>query len=245
MEEVRYPYHSPGAGLVLDGLDLAKWSMRKILGANRQNPRLPDVLKRRVLASYAQRYKLRTFVESGTYLGGTVAFMRKYCGQLYSVEYQPHLAKAAQRRFFGNPAIHIFHGNGSHWIPRIVAEVHEPALFWLDGHFAAGTAQPGEIACPTLAEISAALADPRYPHVLLIDDANEFQGDGGYPTIEALQQSIASIKTDVSIEVRDNIVRITPKPVEKQYEQASESCPSEERSSHPPHFFITFGDRSR
>jgi hypothetical protein len=223
MEEVRYPYHSPRRGLVLDALDLAKWSMRKVLGVNRQNPRLPDILKRRVLARYARRYKLRTFVESGTYLGGTVAFMRKYCGQLYSVEYQPHLAKAAQERFVGDPAIHIFHGDGSHWIPRIVPELRESALFWLDGHFAAGTARSGEVACPTLAEISVALADTRYPHVLLIDDASEFQGDGGYPTIDALQESIRSIRTDVAVEVRNNIVRVTHKQAKKLHEQASES----------------------
>jgi hypothetical protein len=221
MEEVRYPYHSPGTGLMLDGLDLAKWSMRKILGVNRENPRLPDILKRRAISSYARRYKLGTFVESGTYLGGTVAFMREYCDQLYSVEYQPHLAKAAQERFAHDPAIHIFHGDGSHWIPRIVAELREPALFWLDGHFAAGTARAGEVACPTLAEISAALADTRYPHVLLIDDAHEFKGDDGYPTLDALQQSIHSIRPNVAIEVRNNIVRVTHKQAEKLYEQAS------------------------
>jgi hypothetical protein len=208
MEEVRYPYHSPGTGALLDGLDLVKWSARKVLGLNRQNP--PDILKRRVLASYAQRYKLRTFVESGTYLGGTVAFMRRYCGQLYSVEYQPHLAKAAQERFAGDPAIHILQGDGAHWIPRIVEELREPALFWLDGHFARGTARAGEVACPTLAEISVVIADNRYPHVLLIDDASEFKGDGGYPTIEALQHSIRSTRVGVAIEVRDNIVRVTP-----------------------------------
>ena len=215
MEEVRYPYHSPGTGLLLDGLDFAKWSVRKILGLNRRYPRLPDILKRRVLASYALRYRLRTFVESGTYLGGTLAYMRRYCDQSYSVEYQPHLAKAAQERFVGDPTIHIFHGDGSHWIPLIVAQLHESALFWLDGHFASGTTRAGEVACPTVAEILAALADTRYPHVLLIDDAYDFNGNGGYPTLDALQRSIHSIRADVVVEVRDNIVRVIPESPKK------------------------------
>jgi len=209
MEEVRYPYHSPGASFMLDVWDLAKWCVRKICGVNRQQTRLPDILKRRVIASYAQRYKLKTFVESGTYLGGTVAFMRRYCRRVYSVEFQPHLAKAAQERFAGDPAIRIFHGDGSKWMLRIVAELQEPTLFWLDGHFAAGTARDGEIACPTLQEISAALADTRYAHVLLVDDARDFKGEGGYPTLAALQGFVRSARTNVTVEVKNDIVRIT------------------------------------
>jgi hypothetical protein len=130
---------------------------------------------------------------------------------VYSVEFQAHLAKAAQERFANDPAIRILQGNGSIWMPQIVAELQEPALFWLDGHFAVGTARDGEVACPTLHEISAALADTRYPHVLLVDDAREFKGDGGYPTLDALQQFIRSVRPDVAIEMRNDIVRVTQK----------------------------------
>jgi len=211
VEEVRYPYYSRGTTLALDALEVAKWSLRRILDENPHRARLPNVLKRRVIASYAQRYKLKTFVESGTYLGGTVAFMRRHCPRVYSVEFQAHLAKAAQQRFAHDPAIRILQGDGSIWMPQIVAELQEPALFWLDGHFAAGTARDGEVACPTLQEISPVLSDTRYPHVLLVDDAREFKGDGGYPTLGALQQFIRSTKPDVAIEVKNDIVRVTHK----------------------------------
>lgn len=211
MDEVRYPYHSSGATAVLDTLELAKWSLRRIWDVNPHQTRLPTILKRRVIASYAHRYKLRTFVESGTYLGATVAFMRRYCPHVYSIEFQPHLAEAAQKRFAHDPAIRILQGDGSNRMPQIVAELQEPALFWLDGHFAAGTARDGEVACPTLQEISAALGDTRYSHVLLVDDAREFKGKGGYPTLDALQQFIRSARPDVAIEVRNDIVRVTRK----------------------------------
>jgi hypothetical protein len=210
MEEVRYPYHSTPAATLLDALDAAKWSARKILRIPGREARIPDIFKRRVIASYAQRYRLHTFVESGTYLGRTVAFMRKYCRQLYSVEFQDHLAQAAQERFAGDPAIRIFHGSGATWMPRIVAELRESALFWLDGHFASGTTREGEVACPTLQEISAALADSRFDHVILIDDAREFRGTAGYPTLAAMEQFIRSARPDVAVEVRDDIVRVVP-----------------------------------
>jgi hypothetical protein len=221
MEEIRFPYHSPHADFLLDVLDLAKWPARKIWGENRH--RLPTLLKRRVIASYARRYKLGTFVESGTYLGGTVAFMRRYCGQVYSVEFQPHLAKAAQERFARDRSIRIFHGDGSQWMPRIIAELREPALFWLDGHFEPGTARDGELACPTWQEMSAALADARFSHILLVDDARDFNGRGGYPTLEALEQFIHSVRADVALEVRHDILRVTPKQTGKTRGRANPS----------------------
>ena len=207
-EIVRYPYHSPYANIALDALELVKWSMRKVLPPNRRRSQLPDILKRRVIASYAQHYNLSAFVESGTYLGGTVAFMRKHCHRLYSIEFQPHLAKAAQERFTNDSAIQIFQGSGAIWMPRIVAGLREPALFWLDGHFAAGTAKDGEVACPTMEEISAVLADSRYRHVVLVDDAREFRGEGGYPTLDELRRFILTARPDATIDVRDDIVRV-------------------------------------
>jgi hypothetical protein len=208
MEEVRYPYYSRREAAVLDTFEFAKWSLRRIWDVNPHQTRLPSILKRRVIASYARRYKLRTFVESGTYLGETVAYVRKYCHRVYSVEVQPHLAKAARERFAHDSGICIVHGNGADCIARIVGELSEPALFWLDGHFAAGTAREDEVACPTLQELAAALADTRYSHVLLIDDAREFMGKGGYPTLDALQQFIRSARPDVTIEVKNDIVRV-------------------------------------
>jgi hypothetical protein len=207
-EEVRYAYRSPSIAAFFDALEIAKWSARRVL--YRQEKRLPDTFKRRVIASYARRYNLQTFVESGTYLGRTVAFMKRYCRHVYSIEFQDHLARAAQARFAADPGIQIFHGSGATWIPRIVANLREPALFWLDGHFAAGTAHDGEVACPTLDELSAVLADSRYNHVILIDDAREFRGIDGYPTLEAVQQFIRSSRSDVAIEVNNDIVRVIP-----------------------------------
>src|SRR5216684_6698837 len=123
MEEVRYPYYSRGTTLALDALEVAKWSLRRILDENPHRARLPNVLKRRVIASYARRYKLRTFVESGTYLGGTVAFMRRFCSRVYSIELQAHLAMAAQQRFGHDPAICILQGDSSICMPQVVADL--------------------------------------------------------------------------------------------------------------------------
>jgi hypothetical protein len=209
-EEIRYPYYSPRSGSFADTFDLAKWSVGRMLHITRRKDRLPNILKRHQLAKYAQRYGLRSFVESGTYLGGTVAFMNRYCERIHSIEFQPHLAAAARRRFASNPRVKIYEGSGAQWMPAIVKELTEPALFWLDGHFASGTAHDGEDACPTAVELAAVLADARYEHVILIDDACEFRGDGGYPSIEVLQNLVGSRKPGALFEIKNDLIRITP-----------------------------------
>jgi hypothetical protein len=209
-QEIRYPYYSPRAGSFADTVDLAKWSVGKMLRITRRKDRLPSILKRHQLAKYAQRYGLRCFVESGTYLGGTVAFMTRYCERLHSIEFQPHLAAAARQRFASNPRVNIYEGSGAAWMPRIVKEMAEPALFWLDGHFASGTARDGEDACPTLIELTAVIADERHDHVILIDDACEFRGDGGYPSLDAMRDLVRSHKPNAVFEIENDVIRITP-----------------------------------
>lgn len=172
MEQVRYATHSELQRTVLDAANLVKWLVRFC------PPRLPDILKRRVVASYATRFHLDVFVESGTYLGATVEYLSRYCSSIYSVEYQERLYRRAVQRFSHRSNIRILHGSGSDMMPIIVKGLDRPALFWLDGHFASGTTAADEAACPTLAELRAILLH-RGDHVILIDDADEFRGQGG------------------------------------------------------------------
>ena len=202
METVRYPTRNELQRALSDAASLAKWLVRFC------PPRLPDILKRRTVADFAIRFQLDTFVESGTYLGATVEYLSRYCKFIYSVEYQERLYKRAVERFAARPSIRILHGSGSDLMPLILQEIDRPALFWLDGHFAPGTTTSQEIACPTLAELREILLH-RDDHVILIDDADEFNGQAGYPTIGEIEQLVHTLQPAMNVAVRRNIVRIT------------------------------------
>ena len=45
-------------------------------------------------------------------------------------------------------------------------------------------------------------------HVILIDDANWFNGSGGYPTLDELRQRVTREYPGREMEVKDNIIRI-------------------------------------
>jgi hypothetical protein len=51
--------------------------------------------------------------------------------------------------------------------------------------------------------------------VILIDDARDFTGRGGYPTAEALRQHILASAPDSRVDIRDDIIRwVTSAPMD-------------------------------
>ncbi len=57
-----------------------------------------------------------------------------------------------------------------------------------------------------------AILDDRIPdHVILMDDADGVNGQGGSPTLEELVASIHANYPDRQVEVASNIIRITPR----------------------------------
>lgn len=214
--KVRYPYRTKLQRQLVDVVELGKWSLR-LFPARR-----PDILKRRIVSSYAQRYGLDIFVESGTYLGATVEHLSGFCSVIYSVECQERLWRRAAEHFSQRPNIHILHGSGADLMPSILDKFDQPALFWLDGHFASGTTRSGEVACPTRTELGAILRH-RSDHVILIDDADEFHGKAGYPSLDEIRKDALEAWPKSDLTVIHNIVRIVGEPSRDQ-EMSRKSC---------------------
>lgn len=126
---------------------------------------------------------------------------------LYSIEIVDFIHELAKNRFKNNPKIKLLLGDSSTKLPELVAQLKEPALFWLDGHFSGGDTGFGETGCPIYAEIDTIFNSP-YQHVLLIDDARCFIGEVGYPPLEEFKQTILRKKLNASFEVKDDIIRI-------------------------------------
>jgi hypothetical protein len=89
------------------------------------------------------------FVESGTFLGGTVEYFLPHARRIVSVEIEPHLYEAAQRRFNASPSVELVLGDALEEIPRVLGAVSEPPLVYLDGHFTGGVnKEPGRFVEP-------------------------------------------------------------------------------------------------
>jgi len=90
----------------------------------------------------------------------------------------------AKKRFKDERHIIILQGDSGNILPIVLKDINEPVIFWLDGHYSGGITAKGNKVCPIFEEIDAIFSGKKYNHILLIDDARDFNGYVDYPTIE-------------------------------------------------------------
>jgi hypothetical protein len=165
-------------------------------------------VKHRALQHYAMRFKLHTLIETGTFHGHMIASTKNLFSSIYSIELDAGNYYAARTRFAEYPHIHLIHGDSAQMLPRLLSEISSPCIFWLDAHYSgAGTAR-GDVSTPILSELGCILSHTITGHVVLIDDACDFNGTEDYPTIDEVRRFVAAYRPEARIEVKDNIIRI-------------------------------------
>src|SRR5712691_4218392 len=98
----------------------------------------PHSFKIMVLRSYLNRFSLEQFVETGTYLGDTLDNIAALGIQCTSIELSRELHEAACARFRWRKNVRLVQGDSAQKLPELLAQINNPTLFWLDGHYSAG-----------------------------------------------------------------------------------------------------------
>ena len=169
---------------------------------------VPDVVKQRTVKEYAKIFSVETFIETGTYLGDMVNAVMDTFNKIYSIELDKTLYEQAKKKFSKHHNISIIHGDSSKVLPVILANISGPCLFWLDGHYSGGITAKGDFNTPIMQELNCILDHTIRGHVILIDDAREFNGYNDYPTIEELKKRIFKKYPDWKFDIKDDIIRI-------------------------------------
>jgi hypothetical protein len=167
----------------------------------------PHIVKQAILLRYQQQRRFRTFVETGTFTGEMVAAMRPHFERLISIEMAPALYEAAVRRFAGDARVQLRLGDSGSVLPEVLAALDHPAFFWLDGHYMGSGTARADLDSPVRAELAALLRHAVRGHLVLIDDARLFTGEGGYPTLDALRGWIERERPGTRVEVGADIIR--------------------------------------
>jgi hypothetical protein len=169
--------------------------------------RSPHLLKQIVVRRYGFSYDLKTLVETGTYYGEMVAAMKNNFDHIYSIEFVPELAQRAMRKFAPYKHIRIFCGDSRVVMPEVLAMLTGPALFWLDaGYYGWVGIRTNEQRLS--AELEMILKHP-HPHIILLDDARGLTGRDGIPSVDDVKNYVESKFPERSVEVLDDIMRIT------------------------------------
>jgi len=169
----------------------------------------PHIVKQMAIEEYLRKFHTEILVETGTYLGDMVEAQRDHFKKIYSIELSKKLFNRAQKRFKKNLHIKILHGDSGIVLNKLMNEIDKPALFWLDGHYSEGITAKGEKECPVPEELKAILKSS-LPHIILIDDAQLFNGTHDYPTVEQIEEIIRSNNRKYLVEIKDDIIRLTP-----------------------------------
>lgn len=171
----------------------------------------PHIVKQRAIRKTRKKFNARIFIESGTYLGDMVYAMRKDFQTIYSIELSDYYYKKALNRFKKNKNIKLIKGDSGMEIRKILKKVKEPVIFWLDGHYSGGKTNKGKFNTPIVRELNSIVDHKIKNHVILIDDAREFIGQNDYPTINSLKKIIKKRISNYTLDVEDDIIRISPK----------------------------------
>jgi hypothetical protein len=172
--------------------------------------RSPHLLKQRTVREYGEKYRLRILIETGTYYGEMISAMRKRFDRIFSIEYDPALARRAVRKFERFPNIQVLEGDSQRVLPELLKSIKVPALFWLDAGYYAWAGAENDKRRLSL-EFEAILRHPVKGHVILMDDARGLNGRNGALTVDELTRRIESEFPDRKVEVSYDILRITPR----------------------------------
>ncbi len=171
-------------------------------------PKGHPLYKISTIKRYAKKFKLSTFVETGTNLGYTLGRLRKYFKHLYSVELDDVLYEKALHNF-RDPKIHLFHDDSSLFLKKLSLDV--PVIYWLDAHYCemeTGERTAGaDKESPITEELKTCFAKWKPGSVILIDDAHSFGSDGTYPSMDKIYEMAAGL--NLYVEVNRDIIRIT------------------------------------
>jgi len=167
----------------------------------------PHRIKQSIISEYQKKYQYSTLIETGTYLGEMVEAQKNNFEKIISIELGDDLYSNAKIRFKKNKNIIILKGDSGKILPTILSDLKDPAIFWLDGHYSAGVTAKGEKDCPIFEELNSIFQSKKFNHILLIDDARCFNGEGDYPTIEKLIEYVKSKNENYQVEVKNDIIR--------------------------------------
>lgn len=126
-----------------------------------------------LILNLANRYRLQTFVETGTYQGGTTLWASQHFSSVITIEKSKSMFEAALEKFKSTPNVKCLYGDSRSQLKTIVESISSPAIFWLDSHWCGGESYGETDQCPLIGELKL-LNSSLEEHLLFIDDARLF-----------------------------------------------------------------------
>jgi len=118
-------------------------------------------------------YSIELFIETGTFKGQTSSWAAGAFRNVITVENSKELFDEAVKNLAPLNNLRCLYGNSAIVLQKILADINEPALFWLDAHWCGGPTHNHADLFPLLEEIKV-VKQSAFNHIIMIDDARFF-----------------------------------------------------------------------
>jgi hypothetical protein len=155
-----------------------------------------------------------TFIETGTYLGGTAYRCSKVFDTVYTIELSPELAQQARRNLQACRNVEVIQGDAAVELDNVLrTRAVERATVFLDGHFSGGNTAHGAIAEPAIQELEILARHRDRINAIVIDDFRNFGVEPGHPPKSQMLRALETHfpETDFTIRVQNDQVIVTRK----------------------------------
>jgi len=183
----------------------------------------------KLIESLTQKFKIKNFVETGTYQGGTALWAANIFEKVLTIEKSDELYRQLVDKHGDNPKLELIFGDSREKLEEIIHSVKTPTVFWLDAHWSGGETYGETDQCPLLEEIEIikSFSSDAY---LLIDDARLFLSPpqlphnvNQWPSISQIIETLhAHASDDYTVIIEDCIISVPShaKPLLVNYCQA-------------------------
>jgi len=150
------------------------------------------------------KYTNDVFVETGTYRGDTLEFVRKSntFQFLHSIELSESFYKTCANRFLNDKNVNIYQGNSRYDLTNIIQSMDKEITFWLDSHWSGGHVDIGcdpELKCPVLHELEQIKNHPIKTHTIMVNDIRLMDGSHFEVTLSQLCKKIMEINPNYQL----------------------------------------------
>lgn len=130
-------------------------------------------IPKKMVSLIREHFSIELFVETGTFRGKTSIWAAGLFKEVITIENSRELFESGSKKLSKYKNIDTLFGDSPLQLGRIIAEIQQPALFWLDAHWCGGGTYGQDDPCPLLEEIRI-IKQSGLNHILMIDDARFF-----------------------------------------------------------------------
>lgn len=177
-----------------------------------KNKPAPHLVKQILIKRVQNETGIRTFIETGTYMGEMVASVHGLFSKIYTIEIDKNLYTNAKNRFSNNKSVKVLLGDSGKILPKILKKLDGDLILWFDAHYSGGITGKSDKHTPIEEELEAIFTYEKRKKrkcYILIDDARCFVGKDNYPTLGKIKK--LATKHNKVFKVDKDVIRLTPR----------------------------------